>query len=868
MTSLGILVAPSGLVPLGLRDHLTDWVAAGLVKPFLWVRDDKVTVDGTEALLIAPDGATPVQLQSYLGRVPADELVLCVLVPAIAGAATVAPNLEGAVWQQLGGARNNARIVPIRCLLARDFDPIKAEVGSAGWHNVVVSAEHSADPTVGIAPLPPTTDPDEIGRHAAVAVAGLAGLWVGCVQSPLAGLTPVNGRFARLARAHLLWADATSLSHAIEDQTLDTSVVPRPTVNLGTTTYIDDAAAAADLAATSLLRAHAHELKSQRDSAPAPKITELGIGAALKMLWGFLAKALVNAPGTWSRSLLARARAQIAAPIHRQVFGEGSSYQVVADMRTASPLEISHTAQQLGAHLDRVAGNTLEPTATFPGLWSDFVAGGLTLIDGGVRSEAVPPVRVGTEVAVVRTPHAVAPAPQTRFQVDARIPGVRGSREVSPTDSVALNAVVRLVEQARSADPRDTYLGDAVSGVKDFRLRHGSSYAARVGEYLGGLLLSLIDEVTTLSTQLGQAATADDGSAELQAEQARLGRRMQLLAALFVLGLVLVVGLGVTNVLTTGWAVGIGIGWFGAWMAGSLGTFVQGQRNLFAALNRREIAVGQAEVNFRNLRAAVRDLRRTSDAYSQLLAWSRVLGVFVHRPLGEQPASERPALAGLSGTPANISVGELDQDPAAQEQVVAHLRRRLFGVSWMSGPWQALLNDAARRLGPGAADLMRAPERLYAERTDVAESLLDRWAQILEDEGVGVAGGAVARTMVRDQLSGAGGDDFLAGTQVTDIEGRRLPLGTFLGGLVDPNRLGQRFDGRILSVEARTDQALCGVEQALVSPLPVLGRAVARVELSPDIPAELFRIDRGYQEHPGGAAPQPPADNNQITVVM
>ena len=64
MTSLGILVAPSGLVPLGLRDHLTDWVAAGLVKPFLWVRDDKVTVDGTEALLIAPDGATPVQLQS------------------------------------------------------------------------------------------------------------------------------------------------------------------------------------------------------------------------------------------------------------------------------------------------------------------------------------------------------------------------------------------------------------------------------------------------------------------------------------------------------------------------------------------------------------------------------------------------------------------------------------------------------------------------------------------------------------------------------------------------------------------------------------------------------------------------------------
>ena len=353
MTSLGILVAPSGLVPLGLRDHLTDWVAAGLVKPFLWVRDDKVTVDGTEALLIAPDGATPVQLQSYLGRVPADELVLCVLVPAIAGAATVAPNLEGAVWQQLGGARNNARIVPIRCLLARDFDPIKAEVGSAGWHNVVVSAEHSADPTVGIAPLPPTTDPDEIGRHAAVAVAGLAGLWVGCVQSPLAGLTPVNGRFARLARAHLLWADATSLSHAIEDQTLDTSVVPRPTVNLGTTTYIDDAAAAADLAATSLLRAHAHELKSQRDSAPAPKITELGIGAALKMLWGFLAKALVNAPGTWSRSLLARARAQIAEVVHRQVFGEGSSYQVVADMRTASPLEISHTAQQLGAHLDR-----------------------------------------------------------------------------------------------------------------------------------------------------------------------------------------------------------------------------------------------------------------------------------------------------------------------------------------------------------------------------------------------------------------------------------------------------------------------------------------------------------------------------------
>ncbi|MDO5285250.1 MAG: hypothetical protein Q4G45_00280 [Actinomycetia bacterium] len=868
MTSLTILVAPPGPVPLGLRDHLADWVAAGLVKPFLWVLAERVTVDGTSALLVNPDGMVPVQLQSYLGRAPAEELVLGVLVPVAAGAPTVAASVEGAVWQQLAAARNTARVVPLRCLLARRLDPVQAEVGTAGWHNVVVSPEDSADPTVAVAPLPPTDDPAEIGRQGAVAVAGLAGMWVGCGQSPLATLTPVNGRYARLARSHLLWADATALGAAIETKTLDTQVVPRPAASLGATGYIDDATTAAQMAADSLLQAHRGELLSPREPAPAPEVTQLGIGAALRMFWGFLAKALANAPGTWARSLLARAGSQVAQVVHQQVFGDGSSYQVVAGMRSASPLEISQTAQNLGAHLDRVAGSTLEPTATFPGLWQDFVAGGLTLIDGGSRTEAVPPVRVGTEVAVVRTPDAVAPSPATRVKVDPRVPGVTGSRSVSPADWVAMNAVVTLAEQARSADPRNSYLGDVVTGIKDFRLRYGSSYAAKVGERLGGLLLSLIDEVNTLSTRLGQAATADDGTAELQAEQARLGRRMQLLAIYFVLSLVLVTGLGVSSVMTTGWVIGTGVGCLLAWVLGSLATFIQGQRNLFAALNRREVAAGQAEANFRNLRVAVRDLRRTSDAYNQLQAWARVLGAFVHRPLGEQPGSERPALAGLSGTPRNISVGEVHQSPAGQDQIAAHLRRRLFQVSWMSPAWQALLNDAPRRLGPRAADLVGAPERLFAERTDVAESLLDRWAEVLEQEGVGPVGGTAARAMVRDQLSGAGGEDYLVGSEVTSADGRQLPLETFLGGLVDPQRLGQRFDGRILGVEARTDQGLSGVERALVTPLPVLGRAVARVELSPDIPAELFVIDRGYQtsyEQPSSPTPPTPP---KIDLVM
>lgn len=870
MTSLGVLVAPPGEVPLAVRDHLADWAAAGLVSPFLWVPAGRVTRHGTDALLVGPDGMSAVQMQAHVGRAAEiDQLVLCVLVPAGPRAQVVETGVSEEVWQQLRSARNAATVVPIRCVVARSENAAPVEVGSPGWHNLVVSPEQSHDPTVGVSPLPPSDDPGEIGPHAAVAVAGLAGLWAGSGGSPLARMTPVNGRYARLARSHLMWADGGSLSQEIEQKALDTSAVPRPTAALAATAYVDDGAAAAAIAAEQLLRAHATELRSGREPSPTPAITELGVGAALKMLWGFVAKALVNAPGTWARTLLAKARSSIADTVHQHVFGDGSTYQVVANLRTASPLEISRTAAQLGSSMDRVAGHVIEPTATFPGLWSDFVAGGLTLMDGGVRTEAVPPLRVGTDVAVVRSPHVVAPAPETRLRVDARVPGAGPTGEISPADELAMRSVVTLAEQARAADPRDERFSSTVAAVTAFRTEHGQSYAAQVGRHVGTLLLSLVEEVQVLAGRLSEAAQVDDG-AELQAEQRRLGRRMQLLAALLVLGLVLVVALGVAQVLTTGWAVGAGVGLFLSWLVASLVTFVQGQRNLFAALNRREIAAGQAEANVKNLRSALRDLRRTSDAYSQLQSWSRVLGAFVHQPLGAPEPSPRGAVAGLTGLPVNVSLGELSQPAGQQDQAATRLRRRFFGVSWLSGPWRALLGDAPARLGPAGAELEGSPERLYAERADVEESLLDRWASSLETDGVGPAGGAAARQGIRDELGRAtGGDDLLRGSEVRDVEGRTQPLASFLGGLADRDQRGQRFDGRILAVEARTDSRLSGVEHVEVTELPVLGRAVARIELSPDVPADLFVVDVGYAQRSDAARPAgPDQGSTQIDLVM
>lgn len=863
MSGLAVIVAPADDHLRGVRDTLVDWAAAGLVQPFCWVSADRVSGDGTVALQVEADGMSAAWLQVHLSQAAVDEFSLCVLVPAAEGAVAVSETVEQMLWHQISSSRNNVRVIPMRVVVARPGaqGTLSAQADRPGWHNFVVSPEQSSDPTVGVSPLPPSDDPVDIGRHAAVVVAGLCGLWTGANGSPIGKEAPSNGRFARLARAHMVWADGTSLEHEIEKKALNLTVLPRPTTTMGATAYIDDWQQAMDTAAQQLLTAHVGELKSAREQPPAVQVTGLGIMAALTKLWGFLWNSIKNAPTSWARAMLTRARSEIADRVHQHVFGANSSYRVIAGLRTATPLEISRMASDLSGKLDVVAQNVLEPTSTFPGLWSDFVGGALTMMDAGQRGPNVTPVRVGTDAAVVRSAAVIAPRPDVSFTIDGRVPGVHGSYQLSPVDFVGLEAVRATIDSARAQDPTNPYIGEASQRLQDFWMAHAGTYTARVGSYLGGFLGGLITEVQQLAASLEEASVGNDE--EVLRTQKKLGNWMRILAILLVVGLAIIIGLAVGPWLTLVPALLIGSGWVLSWLVATVITFLRGQRALFAALNRREEAAGRAQVNFRNLRYAVRDLRRTSDAYSQFLAWSQIISLFVHQPLGSPVEAPEPVGTDLVGLPDSLSVGQLRQPPLEQDGVASQVRRGFFGIGWSGRPWAEVFGEAAHRIGPGGSDLLAHPERLFSERPGVPESLIDAWTTALQQGGLGTAPGRPARDYVRNQLLSDADDRYLQGARVEDASGRDVPLATFVGGIANQQLRGQRFDGRLLKAAASTDATASGVASVMVQTLPVLGRAVARVELSPPIPAEYFRLDSGRS-----AAPAPiRADHDDVDLM-
>jgi hypothetical protein len=843
--SLAVVVSPGGRHFHGVRDHLADWTAAGFLSPFVWVNEEQVSDHGTAALLIERNGMRPIQLQAFVSAQTVDELSLCVLVPVSSSSTPITAGRESDVWQVLSNAKNSASVVPIRCIIVRTEDATRVDVGRPGWHNVVVSPESSTDPTRGISPLPPTTDPDDIGRHGAVGVAGLCGLWSGSPGSPLRDLSAVNDRYARLARCNLAWADGTRMHEQINDRVLDTGHLPRPTVALGTTAFVDDWETAVDRAARQLLMAHRDEFLGAREKLVEPPLAGKGILASIKMLGSFLWTAFLGAPEAWARKKLGELRSRVAESVQSGVFGQDSNYRVIMGLSQEEPAAISRVAQATTESLNRLAGNTFDASTTFPQLWADFVAGGLTLMDGGARSDAVTPVRVGTAITVVRSSDAVARAAKETLTVDARITGLQGVVSISASDVLGLERLRGIIEQARQEDPRNEYLAKMATQVSDFARDTGSTYAARTGHHLGALVLGLADEVQRLSQALAEAADQPASLVSVK-EQRRLVNWMRILAVLLVVGVVVVIVLGGLGVISASMALGVGGAWVGSGILAMFLTFIQGQRNLFKALHRRHRAVEQADVNFRNLRHAMRDLRRASEAYGQFLMWSQVLAIFVHSPLGGPKPPEIDILTGLIGLPPNVLVGELRQRDARLEAIALEMRRKIFAISWLSGPWKDFLEDAARRIGPSAADLAGSPEAMFSERTDVEESLLVAWVEILQREGVGtVTGDDVRRSIRAELLSAEGRQAHLSDAEVIDAQGTSTSLADFVGGVGSDSAYSSRFDGRVLDAEARADFAMSRPDTVRVTPLPVVGLATARVEFSPEILAHHFTFDAG-----------------------
>lgn len=764
MRELVAIVSPGGELE-GVRDVLTDWSAVGILDPFIWITPSMIEETRVLALSVSDGELSACSVQSVVTGGQFDIVRLVILVPVAKDAELVKPRFEQRVAELLEASAAGASISRVRLAIVRAGDEkVTDSLAREAWHNVVLSPEQSTGPDRGHSLLSDADAPSRLVAHAAAGLAGLVGLWTGVVGAPLDQHSVLPGASAMLARSFYRRLQGDALESELRARvTTTTDSLPLPTEGGRSSVYVEDTTLATSTMAAALWARHQAVLRGPRETARAAVVKPIGVGAALKLFFSFLAATIRNAPQQWYRRTVVQVSSRVAGAVHGMVFGtDPAAYSVVVNGITsnglpASWLDLGDAAKSLDKLLDE-PGEKREHQASvdLSDLWSEFAAATLTLADGGERVTGLSPVTIGTQTAVLRTVEECVPSPQTRF---TDMPGhIAAQVEVSSVDAFDVLAVNNLHQRLVALQNGDVGLGldagRAIDALGEWTSRFKANFAVKVGSTLAGSIVQTAAEVRSLLESLKSASDSESLS------QAVITRQKRLAALLRVFGIVLVVllvvvgilaGVGVVTLLV---AAIIAMSTVIAWFVASIVAFFRGQRDLFRLLNARQQLTEQAELLKRNLRQAIRDLRRLTDAYSQYLAWSRVLGVVLTAPLGVVAPTKEDAARLSPELPLNVVLGSAVMNEATMSNAVITLRRQIFREGWLTAPWNSLVSSVATMIGADAYQLSQDRNAIFKQPGSGNGSLLLRWAEILEAKGVDASIANEMWQSVRVQLDG------------------------------------------------------------------------------------------------------------------
>ncbi|MEI2775765.1 MAG: hypothetical protein V9G19_07270 [Tetrasphaera sp.] len=854
MNDLTIIVTESpGLacIPAALRD----WSAAGLIRPFVWVARPDAAGRALVARLIEAGDVTVSSMGDILARrSPAHVRIIALTSDLEPGAdSTQAAQFVLAGVREAGG---QMRTTQAQVLVTRLGVRTAALTAIVGWHNLVISPDDASGPARAHTTLEGTATDDDVARFALPAVAVIGALFDSVDAGPLDEQNPPPGASFRVLRAFARHLDGGAVREAMQAQVLGLSEGYPLVYEGGTTsaTYIENIDRANLDMAAALWNRHGDVLMSARRQPQVPPIESLTLWKAFRMLWSFLWAALKNAPLDWANRVIYTGKAWAANAATKAIFGHNSAFAVVvggvrggdggnweAQVRALGDLESS-----LGP-----AGEGHQVHARLDSLWQDFVAGGLTLLDGQPRRSDMDATRIGTELGILRSGRMLAPSSVT--DAFTEIPG--GVRAATRTDSLApYDALaIRRFAHALNGLAADPVAGAEASGVVErfqgWWRRVGTTYTAKVALRLSDEFEQRLAEIAE-NTKILQAAAATSGLPdEIRQEQGRLAKRMRLLVIVALVLVVATVVLGALSIIA--WliaAIAIAV-WILGWLIGSVITFMRGQHRLFQLKNMRAQALGKADAAEYNLAAAIRDARRCGDAYRLLQLWAEALAIFAGDPLGRASAEGSDGRGPGTDHPLAIQFGRAEVNDLEVARRATQIRRQVFPVGWLDGVWGTFLASAGSLLGARGTVLLDEPQLLYRQRAIQEDTLLPMWVAALQRDGVpGVAGAdlwdaivSALQTTARPQL------EALLGHVRTE-SGATETLTEFLGGLTGQVSHPTGFPSELFSAAAVTRDLTRPVTTWCEERAEGLSRTVVLTQSSDAMPPEDLQPQ---QDSPG-----------------
>ncbi|MFI7000859.1 hypothetical protein [Nocardia sp. NPDC050175] len=770
-----MIVAPTGSAA-AIKDVLTDLSATGLVRDCYWLDNaDTATVSGATPVLRLHDGVEdPQRLADALaGPTPVDHVTLCVLITTVTGDRATSAACERALSAYLDEHRRAAaQFTKLRVLIVRGGAelPDGAEPAFAGWHNVVITPEDAHGPALGHESLD-TDDPVLVARNATPVLAALCGLWSAVEHRPMEAMQPLPGDTFRVARSFYRQLECGGVAEQLRRKLFDVGGrLPLPYDQIDPVIYVNDVTQETHRMAEQLWTKHESLLKGAR-AIPPPGSTRKFIGwrEILRMFLSFLWAALKNSPGSWQQRYSDERATATARLIETLVLGKGSDYRVVVDGKTSDGRAVQWTAyapaaRQLANALDESAN---EPMGTIANsdlsvVWKDYASAAFTLCDAQERSDRLPPAQIGVNRAIIPAAADVIPAPESEFVVAPEaLADEAGISSVSPGDIAGINMLTERLDAIEADESLRAEAGSATAELGKWRSGLHRSYGYAFGQRITQELDRTLAEVRYLLEKIREAAKAAKPTAATK-RQRWLVFCTQIAILLFLLVVAADVAGVITKRLTVVPALEIAGGAAIVLTLVLLLAFVLTERALFRLLNRLREAASTIDIDKLNLRTALRDVERLSQACTQYQSWTQILGTFLADPLGYTGTPTDHAARIRWGLPRKTAVGSARPDDRQVDEVAADLRAGLFQVGWMSAPWEQIIGSVGEQLGPTARDIRRKPELILSQQGAGSGSALDIWAEQLTRGGVPATGSsAMWQTALRELSPGTARDRMI-----------------------------------------------------------------------------------------------------------
>ncbi|MGN2638648.1 hypothetical protein ACTD5D_21245 [Nocardia takedensis] len=781
MRSITVIAAPAGS-SAAIRDVLTDLSAVGLVREFHWLDQNGTPVSGASVVHRISAGRRHTERLADIvsTATPIAHLTVCTLVTAVTGDAAIDLGGETGLSDYMHGhSRASEPPTYLRALIVRPGSrlPEGARAAFDSWHNIVIAPEDAYGPALGHESLQ-TDHAVPVARYAGPVLAALCGLWTTVEHSPLREVTAPPGRTLRVTRSFYRRLDCAAVAERLRTALFDTGGhLPLPFDPMDPVRRVPDVGQETHRMADQLWAKHrallVHPPQTRPDAArPRP----VGAREIVRMFLSFLWASLKRAPHTWHRRYVDERAIATARLIEDLILGKESAYRVVVDNHTADGHAVHWTAY--GQAAGQLALAMRDQRLGIPGgvggsdfstLWRDYASAAFTLCDGHERSDQLPAARFGNHRAVITDSAEVIRAPAAVFTVTP--PALADYVDVEAVSPADPSAVEDLARRLRTVDADPVLKSQAAAaGAELQRWRDGvaRTYCAVFGARIRAELARQIEEVRRLLDRIGAATSAAERDSSSRA------KRVLLFLARFAVALCAVMlGVDVAGMLLDWFdlerAAVIGVIATGVLLTAALAAFLIAERDRFQLINRMRTATHTVDLDKLDLASALGNVERLAQAVDQHRSWSDVLGTYLADPLGFTGIARRRPARISWGLPRTTAVGSARVAEHEVDEVAADLRTRLFGVGWLSAPWDRLVSSVGEQLGPTAPEIRRRPELILSEPGAGTGSALDEWARRLVRAGVPDTGAAAMwASALRELGSGPARDRMIRDVEYSE----------------------------------------------------------------------------------------------------